>query len=51
MEILRGLLENMETEVVETLLGESPSLGGNSLEMGTGVEGEFMTCRFPLVFC
>ena len=49
MEILRGLLEIRETEV-ETRLGESPSVGGNSLDMGTGVQGETPVSRSLLVF-
>ena len=49
MEILRGLLEIRETEV-ETRLGSSPSLGGNSLDMGTGVQGEPTVWRSRIVF-
>ena len=50
MEILRGLLEISETEVEETRLGESPPPGGNSREIGTGVQGEVTVGRSRIVF-
>ena len=50
MEILRGLLEIRETEVVETRLWESASVGGNSREIGTGVQGDLRLRRSGRVF-
>ena len=48
MEIFRGLLDIREIEVADILLGESPSVGGNSLDIGTGVQGELTGARLIL---